>query len=74
VITALVVLIATQPGMAGRMLAEHADDGTGRCRSCQWHNRPRPPFPCVLHVHAEAADRLHRDTAALRPSAWDNRS
>lgn len=57
-ITALVVLIAGQPGMARRMLAEHVDDGTGHCRVCRWHARPAADFPCVLRTHAEAADRL----------------
>lgn len=61
----LVVLIAGQPGMARRMLSEHADDGTGRCRACRWHGRPQPSFPCVLHVHAEAAEQVQRGTRAL---------
>lgn len=57
-IAALVVLIAGQPGMARRMLSAHTDDGAGRCRGCRWHNRPAPRSPCVLQVHAEAADQL----------------
>lgn len=57
-ITALVVLIAAQPGMSRRLLSAHTDDGTGRCRACRWHDRPRSAFPCLLRVHAEAADRL----------------
>ncbi len=64
-IAALVALIAGQPGMARRMLSEHADDGTGRCRGCRWHGRPASRFPCVLQVHAEAADQL-RVTGLVR--------
>lgn len=64
-IAALVVLIAGQPGMAIRMLADHADDGSGRCRGCRWHDRPAARFPCVLRVHAEAADQL-RATGLVR--------
>lgn len=64
-IAALVVLIAGEPGMARRMLADHADDGAGRCSGCRWHNRPTPRHPCVLQVHAEAADQI-RATGLVR--------
>jgi hypothetical protein len=52
----IVVFIAAQQGMAARLIAEHADDGTGRCRVCSagaqgGHHR----WPCQLHHYARAA-------------------
>ena len=58
----LVALIVSQPGMAERLLAEHAKDGAGRCRVCTagpagW----RHVWPCTIHQRAvEARDVLRR--------------
>jgi len=49
----LVVLIRSQPGMAERLLAEHADDGSGRCRVCSTGGQTgRFPWPCTLYRSA----------------------
>jgi hypothetical protein len=56
VINPLVVLIASQPGMAGRLLAEHADDGSGRCRRCSAGGQTgRYRWPCAIHRSATQA-------------------
>lgn len=52
----LVALIVSQPGMAERLLAQHADDGKGRCRVCTpgaqaAHYR----WPCSIHGAATRA-------------------
>lgn len=52
----LVALIRSQPGMAERLLAEHADDGSGRCRVCSsgamtGHYR----WPCTIGLCATEA-------------------
>ena len=49
----LVALIRSQPGMAERLLAEHADDGRGRCRVCSAGGQTgRFRWPCTLHRSA----------------------
>jgi hypothetical protein len=46
----LVMLIRSQPGMAQRLLAQHTDDGTGRCRVCSGGGQTgRFRWPCTLH-------------------------
>jgi hypothetical protein len=59
---ALVVLIRSQPGMAERLLAEHADDGSGRCRSCSnGAQTGRHRWPCTIYSHAgRAHEQAHR--------------
>ncbi len=52
----LIALIQSEPGMAQRLLAEHADDGTGRCRRCSTgaqtgHYR----WPCLIYHSADQA-------------------
>lgn len=55
----IVELILSEPGMAERLLAEHADDGSGRCRCCSGGNQtPRFPWPCTLHYYADLGQRL----------------
>ena len=61
----LVQMILGQPGMAERLIAEHADDGSGRCRVCPvGGQRGRHSFPCTIHQAAEeaaaAAERARR--------------
>lgn len=51
--------IAAQAGAAERLLAEHIDDGTGRCRVCSAGPQAgRLVWPCNLHRYARAAAEL----------------
>ena len=62
VLDALVVLIWSQPGMAERLLVEHADDGSGRCRICSSGAQTgRYRWPCTIHRCASRAVRAHED-------------
>ena len=55
-VTPLVQMILGQPGMTERLMAEHADDGTGRCRVCPvGGQRGRHSFPCTIRRAAEEA-------------------
>ncbi len=57
----LVQMILGQPGMAQRLIAEHADDGSGRCTGCPvGGQRGRHAWPCTLRQAAEKAERLER--------------
>ena len=52
----IVVFIADQPGLAARLIAAHADDGTGRCRVCSGGAQAgRHRWPCQLHHYARRA-------------------
>ncbi len=54
----IVAFIAGEPGMAQRMLDEHADDGTGHCRVCSAGPQAgRKVWPCPLRGLAEQASR-----------------
>lgn len=58
----LVVLIRSQPGMAQRLLSEHVDDGSGRCRVCSTGGQTgRYRWPCALRRYAEQADTVVGD-------------
>ena len=69
----LVALIVSQPGMADRLLAEHADDGTGRCRVCSAGAQAgRQKWPCSIHHRAtEASEVERRSDSAGRESRSD---
>ena len=55
----LVALIVSQPGMADRLLAEHTDDGHGRCRVCTCGGQAvRQRWPCTIH-HSALQASLH---------------
>jgi hypothetical protein len=56
----LVEFMLAQPGMVTRLLAGHRPDGAGRCRGCRGHDRPAPPHPCSIRLHADAADAVAR--------------
>ncbi len=57
----LVALIRSQPGMAQRLLAEHADDGSGRCRVCSAGAQAgRYIWPCAIHGYAAEASEVKR--------------
>ncbi|OLT11760.1 hypothetical protein BJF78_26210 [Pseudonocardia sp. CNS-139] len=58
----LAEFIANQPGTSVRLLREHRDDGTGRCRRCSAGGQgPHYPWPCAMVRAADAAQRIeHR--------------
>src|SRR5919108_5586627 len=57
----LVALILSEPGMADRLLAIHADDGTGHCRVCSGGGQSgRDVWPCTIHECARRASVLER--------------
>lgn len=67
----LVALIVSQPGMGERLLAQHVDDGHGRCRVCTpgaqaAHHR----WPCSIYGAAAEAEVVRaRNEADQRPPA-----
>lgn len=68
-ISPLVVLIQSQPGMAERLLVEHADDGSGRCRRCSTGGQTgRYRWPCAIHCSATQA---HEQLQPGPPTAPD---
>ena len=69
----LITLIQSQPGMAQRLLVEHANDGSGRCRRCSTgaqtgHYR----WPCLIYSSAlqagEQPDADGRQHSAQTPA------
>ncbi|MGI5125377.1 hypothetical protein ACQEVB_01055 [Pseudonocardia sp. CA-107938] len=65
--TPLVTLIVSQPGMAGRLIAQHRDDGTGRCTACQLGAQAgRSRWPCSIYAAAAAAEEVRADGAEAR--------
>lgn len=57
-----VALIVGQPGMSARLLAQHVDDGRGRCRVCSAGGQAgHSVFPCTLHAAAEQAQVVERE-------------
>jgi hypothetical protein len=54
----LAAAIALAPGLAARLLAEHVDDGTGRCRLCPLGDQAgHQQWPCRIHSAAAEASR-----------------
>ncbi len=52
----LVLFIRSEPGMAERLLAQHVDDGSGRCAVCTAGNQTgRLTWPCQTRLAADAA-------------------
>lgn len=52
----LVEYLAARPDLAETLLADHADDGTGRCRVCtNGAQAARQRHPCRLYELAEKA-------------------
>jgi hypothetical protein len=65
----LVELIRSQPGMAERLLIEHADDGSGRCRACSGGGQSgRHRWPCTIHHCATRAAEPPTDATARAQS------
>jgi hypothetical protein len=55
----LAKFVASDPGMAARLLEVHVDDGTGHCRVCSSGAQSgRYQHPCALWIGAAAASRL----------------
>ena len=55
----LVEMILSPPGMAKRLMEEHSDDGSGRCRGCPvGGQRGRHAWPCTIYRAAEEAARI----------------
>jgi hypothetical protein len=54
----LVEMLIRWPDMRARLLAEHTDDGNGRCRGCTvpGYGTPGGRWPCVLAVVAMVAE------------------
>lgn len=54
----VVDFIRNQPGMAGRLLAVHQNDGSGRCRVCSEGGQAgRKSWPCQLYSYAREASK-----------------
>jgi hypothetical protein len=52
----LIIFLIGQPTAVGRLLADHVDDGTGRCRRCGSRAvGDRVPWPCTIHTAAKTA-------------------
>jgi hypothetical protein len=52
----LIVFVAAEPGMADRLLRQHADDGTGHCRVCSsGAGAGRSIWPCQIYECASRA-------------------
>ncbi len=61
----LVALIMSQPAMAERLVAQHADDGTGHCRCCtSGAQTGRYRYPCDILLAVHEAARRHTTKAA----------
>lgn len=58
------MVIAAVPGLAIALLADHRDDGHGRCPRCPIGAQAgRERWPCRIHTYAAAAaDLLHTPT------------
>jgi hypothetical protein len=55
----------SQPSMVDRLEPQHADDGSGRCRSCSSGAQAgRYRFPCPIRL---AVDEARRKLAEERP-------
>lgn len=54
--TLLVTFLLGQPTAVAKILGEHVDDGTGKCRSCGCRARgDRMPWPCPTYTAAKSA-------------------
>jgi hypothetical protein len=54
----LVALFMSQPSMIDRLDPQHADDGTGHCRSCTSGGQSgRDKYPCSIRNNLDQARR-----------------
>jgi hypothetical protein len=52
----LTAFLVGQPTAVAALLVDHADDGTGKCRTCGGRAiGDRVPWPCTLHTAAHLA-------------------
>jgi hypothetical protein len=66
-IRTLAITFALHPGMAARLLAEHRDDGSGRCRVCSAGPQGiRQRWPCRIAWYASRAVALEVEA----PAKW----
>lgn len=55
-VSPLAAVIALVPALADRLMAEHVDDGTGRCRLCPLGDQAgHQLWPCRIHSAAAAS-------------------
>ena len=57
----LAAALAADPAVVAALLAEHVDDGAGRCTACRHQRTGTPAWPCALAAAAAAARRLIHD-------------
>lgn len=65
----LAITFALQPGMAARLLSEHRDDGSGRCRVCPAGQGIRQRWPCQIHWYASRAAAALEEEARTRETS-----
>jgi hypothetical protein len=64
-IRTLAITFALHPGMAARLLSEHRDDGSGRCRVCAAGPQGiRQRWPCQIAWYARRAAELDEESRA----------
>lgn len=56
----LAAVLAAMPAVTARLLADHRDDGRGRCTGCTTPGTgtPRAEWPCTLYRLAREAQRI----------------
>jgi hypothetical protein len=58
---ALVAFLVDQPTAIGRLLADHVDDGRGRCRTCTAGGQHGfLAWPCTIYTAASKAARVRK--------------
>ncbi|QYN38607.1 hypothetical protein K1T35_16155 [Pseudonocardia sp. DSM 110487] len=63
----IVVFIAGEAGSAERLIREHADDGSGRCKICAGGPQAgHVRWPCRLYDYAIRARAARREQASQR--------
>lgn len=61
----LAVVLAANPVVVAALLAEHVDDGAGRCVACRSQVTGALAWPCALAAAAGAARRLIADRVSI---------
>lgn len=60
-VSATAAAIAAVPGLARRLLADHVDDGSGRCQRCAIGAQAgKERWPCRIQTYARAAATVDR--------------
>lgn len=55
ILAELVMLFTRSPDSIATLLAEHVDDGRGKCRCCTLPQRGYLPWPCITYQAAVLA-------------------